>query len=316
MSTFAEEQKRVLGAALSVDGWDGAGATAEPAIPVLASPSWRGVDGAPWRVRREDGATLFVKAMDADAALTIDVACAFEAARRAADLGIGPAVHLADPETGMLVMEDLRAGWSTGTLERLLDPATVDRVAEARAAFQAGPPLLRTVGVFDEIERFYADATAAEADLPADAGWLVAELRFAGAAIAEIDAPAVPIHGDGNVSNVMIADDGAVRLVDWDRATTADPLEDLGSFLNEAFDQEPEARDAFARLTGGFDERAFNRARLYGIADDLRWGLLGTLVAAKSRRDTFEFHKFASWRFVRCRMAAREPRFNEMLRRL
>ncbi|MER8376742.1 hypothetical protein [Mesorhizobium sp. M1409] len=69
-------------------------------------------------------------------------------------------------------------------------------------------------------------------------------------------------------------------------------------------------------MTGGFDERAFNRAWLYGIADDLRWGLIGALVAAKSSRDTHEFYKFASWRFLRCRMALRDPRFGQALRRI
>ena len=37
-------------------------------------------------------------------------------------------------------------------------------------------------GVFDEIEHFYAAATAAKAQLPSDAEWLVEELRFAAAA--------------------------------------------------------------------------------------------------------------------------------------
>jgi hypothetical protein len=84
----------------------------------------------------------------------------------------------------------------------------------------------------------------------------------------------------------------------------------------EAFAQEPEAREAFSRNAGGFDERAFSRARIYGVADDLRWGLIGAVLAARSARNTFEFYKFASWRFVRCRMTVREPRFGEMLRRI
>ena len=109
---------------------------------------------------------------------------------------------------------------------------------------------------------------------------------------------------------------GEVRLIDWDRATTTDPLEDLGSFLVEAFAQEPEARDAFVRSTGTFEVTAFHRARIYGVADDLRWGLIGALLAARSARNTLEFYKFASWRLVRCRMAVREPRFGEMLRRI
>ena len=50
--------------------------------------------------------------------------------------------------------------------------------------------------------------------------------------------------------------------------------------------------------------------------ETLRWGLIGAVLAARSARNTFEFYKFASWRFVRCRMTVREPRFGEMLRRI
>ncbi|WP_246791376.1 phosphotransferase [Bradyrhizobium commune] len=289
----------------------------EPAIPVLASPSWRGVDGFPWRATRKGSdESIFIKRMDRDAELYIDVACAFESAQRASDLGIGPKVLLADAKAGHLVMEDLNRGWRVGTLERMLEPKIVDAVIAARRLFQTGQPLPRRKSVFDEIEDFYTAAMAANAQLPLDAEWMVKELRFAADAFGELDITPVPIHGDGNVSNILISDAGEIRLIDWDRATTADPLEDIGSFLVEAFAQEPEARDAFIRNAGAFEEGAFNRARIYGVADDLRWGLIGALLAARSARNTLEFYKFASWRFVRCRMAVREPRFGEMLRRL
>ncbi|WP_431202494.1 phosphotransferase [Bradyrhizobium betae] len=289
----------------------------EPAIPILASPSWRGVDGFPWRATRKGGGeSIFIKAMDRDAELYIDVACAFEAAQRASDLGIGPKVLMADSDAGLLVMEDLNQGWRVGTLERMLEPKIVDAVIAARRLFQTGQALSRRKSVFDEIEQFYAAATDANAQLPSDAEWMVKELRFAADAFGKLDITPVPIHGDGNVSNILISDAGEVRLIDWDRATTADPLEDFGSFLVEAFAQEPEARDAFIRNTGAFEEGPFNRARIYGVADDLRWGLIGALLAAKSARNTLEFYKFASWRFVRCRMVVREPRFGEMLRRI
>ena len=302
---------------MSLPGWGSGDIVIEPAIAVLASPSWRGVDGSPWRaVKKSGGESLFIKLMDRDATFYIDVPCGFEAAKRASDLGIGPKVMLADVETGVLVMEDLNQGWRVGTLERMLEPAIVDAVIAARQLFQTGKPLPRRDSVFDEIERFYAAAVAAKAQLPTDAEWLVEELRFAAAVVQGIAVTLVPIHGDGNVSNIMISDAGEIRLVDWDRATTADPLEDFGSFLVEAFAQEPEARDAFVRNTGTFDEAAFNRARLYGVADDLRWGLIGALLAAKSPRNTLEFYKFASWRFLRCRMAVREPRFGEVVRRI
>jgi hypothetical protein len=289
----------------------------EPAIPILASPSWRGVDGFPWRAtKKSNGESIFIKVMDRDAELYIDVPCAFEAARRASDLGIGPRVMLADIQAGVLIMEDLNHGWRVGTQEQMLEPAIVDAVIAARRLFQAGKPLPRRKSVFDEIEHFYSAVVSAKAQIPVDAEWLVEELRFAAAAFQGLDITPAPIHGDGNVSNILISDAGEVRLIDWDRATMADPLEDLGSFLVEAFAQEPEARDAFIRNTDALDKAAFNWARIYGVADDLRWGLIGALLAAKSARNTLEFYKFASWRFLRCRMAVREPRFGEALRRM
>jgi hypothetical protein len=317
MSQFEQETAKIRDSAATLPGWGSADITIEPAIPILASPSWRGVDGFPWRaVNKSNGESIFVKMMDPDAKLYIDVSCAFEAAQRASDLGIGPKVMLSDAQSGLLMMEDLNQGWRVGTLERMLDPKIVDAVIAARRLFQAGKPLSKSKSVFDEIEHFYAAVVAAEAQIPVDTEWLVEELRFAAAAFRGLDITPVPIHGDGNVSNILISDAGEVRLIDWDRATTADPLEDIGSFLNEAFEQEPEACNAFVRNTGKFDEAAFNRARIYGIADDLRWGLIGALLAAESARNTLEFYKFACWRFLRCRMAVREPRFGEVVRRI
>ena len=124
----------------------------------------------------------------------------------------------------------------------------------------------------------------------------------------------MPAHGDGNVSNVLIAEDGSVLLVDWDRAGDMDPFEDLGSLLAELAPQEPEARALFERWHGSMDEGLLSRAMLYGAADDLRWGLIAATLAATSPRTSLEFLKFASWRFLRCRMAVRDPRFPERVR--
>jgi hypothetical protein len=48
--------------------------------------------------------------------------------------------------------------------------------------------------------------------------------------------------------------------------------------------------------------RLFNRARLYGVADDVRWGLIGAILAATSPRTDLEFLKYADWRFLRARL--------------
>ena len=317
MSDTETERGRVEAAIGALAGWAGRSPTIEAATIVMASPSWRGVDGTPWRVRDEQtGESLIVKIMHEDSTLYIDTACSFSAARQAAQAGLGPRVVHADLETGVLVMEDLNDGWRTGTLELLLDPKIRDGVIAARQAFHKAPALSRSVSVFHEIDRFDVDARAARAYLPADIDWLVENARMAGDAIKASGIDLVPAHGDGNVSNVLVGPDKQIRLIDWDRAGNMDAFEDFGSFLAEAYPFDAEAQEAFEVFHGRLDERLFNRARLYGLADDLRWGLIGAMLAAKSPRTKVEFLKFADWRFLRCRMGLRDPRFAERLRRV
>jgi hypothetical protein len=316
MDAADAEQLRALTAVAAVAGWQDRSPTFETAFPVLASPGWHGVDGLHWRVTDPaSGARLHVKAMHADAAHYIDVETSIAAARAASALGIGPRVLAADPATGTLVMECLD-GWRAGTLDRLHDPAIRAGIIAARRAFHTTAKLPRTVGVFEDIARFATAARAHPARLPADIDWLLDNARDAGDAIAATGFDLVPAHGDGTASNVLIGPDGGVRLVDWDRAGNMDPFADLGSFLVEACAQEPEARAVFIEWHGKPDEKLFNRAMLYGVADDLRWGLIGALLAAVSTRPTLEFLKYANWRFLRCRMAMRDPRFTERCRSL
>lgn len=289
------------------------GATIEPAFAVLASPGWHGVDGLHWRAV-VDGQPLHIKSMHPDAAGYVDVPCAFRAAQAAADLGVGPALLAVDPKAGVLVMADVSATHRTGTLDRTHPDAVLGSIIAAKQAFQRGPALGRPSDAFAEVERFAGAARAAGASLPQDIAWLLASIAEAGAAIAACGRDSVPAHGDGNVSNVLIAEDGSVLLVDWDRAGDMDPFEDLGSLLAELAPQEPEARAIFERWHGSMDEGLFARANLYGAADDLRWGLIAATLAATSPRTSLEFLKFANWRFLRCRMAVRDPRFPERVR--
>ena len=82
-----------------VPGWEDRPVVVEAAIPVLASPSWRGVDGAPLVARdTETGATLFVKHLHEDTGFYIEPDHAFEAARIAGETGVGPRVLVADAQ--------------------------------------------------------------------------------------------------------------------------------------------------------------------------------------------------------------------------
>lgn len=320
MSEIDQDRSRALTAATAA--WAGLTADAapgqivlEPAFAVLASPGWHGVDGVHFKAILPDGSRRHVKAMHADARHYVDIPAAFAAARQAALAGIGPVVELADAGQGTLVMPD-HADYRAGTLDKLRDPAICERVLRQRQAFHKTGRLGRAVSVFDEIRRFHDACRQAEAALPPDIAWLLDNLLDAEKAILASGVDLVPAHGDGNASNFMLGPDQQVLLVDYDRAADMDPFADLGSFMVEAAQQEPEARDLFVLAHGGMDEALFARTMLYGTADHLRWGLIGTLLARVSTRPSLEFLKYAGWRLFHCRQAVRDPRFAERVRRV
>ncbi|MFO1067943.1 MAG: phosphotransferase [Geminicoccaceae bacterium] len=290
--------------------------TPATAFPVLASPGWHGVDGLHYRATVA-GQGCHIKVLHTDAAFYADAAVAVAAARAAAQLGIGPDVLAADAGLGVLVTADVSGERQVGTLDRI-DPADVRAsIIAARKAFQAGAPKLgRPVDAFADVVALAAKAAEVGARVPQDIDWLLASVAEAAAAVSACGRDSVPAHGDGNASNVLVGKDGSVLLVDWDRAGDMDPFEDLGSLIVEMAAQEPEARAIFEAWHGSMDEGLFARTQLYGIADDLRWGLIAAILAATSPRTTLEFLKFANWRFLRCRMALRDPRYSERLRRV
>ena len=110
--------------------------------------------------------------------------------------------------------------------------------------------------------------------------------------------------------------DSAMTAASPVMAANMDPFEDLGGFLVEAHAFDLEAQETFEMFHGHLDARLFNRARLYGVADDLRWGLIGAILAKTSARTDLEFLKYADWRFLRARFAMRDPRFEERVRKV
>ena len=286
---------------------------ANPLI-VLASPAWRGIEGDIWRAEA-GGRAVIVKHYHPDSGFYVPVGAALAAARVAGALGVAPALLASSEPDGIGVFECLPAEWRAGGLHDVVSPAIRAATIAAKKAIQAGPRLPRTVSIFDEIDALagiVADGRiACHRHLPV----FLELMAAARAKIAAQGTDILPCHRDGNTANLMIGPGNAVRLVDFDLAANCDPYEDLGCYLIEFFDCEPEARAGFEEWTGGFDEGLFQRAMLYGMADDLRWGLIGSIMAARSPRRMLEFAKYASWRFMRLETMALSSRAGDRLRR-
>ncbi|MEZ5904281.1 MAG: phosphotransferase [Geminicoccaceae bacterium] len=294
----------------TVPGWAGREPTLRPGVAPVASPMNQGVDATSLRAwDAATGESLWVKIADPDAALFADPASVVAAAREAGTpFGVGPEVVAADPLTGDLVMRDLAGSHRTATLNCSPSPPSAMPCSPPCGPSRPGPLCRGRWASSTTSRACLRPAQRASPCRPTMPGSTTSAPRPRPSGP---PADTVPAHGDGNASNVMIDEAGGVLLVDFDLAANRDPFEDLGSFLVEANTFDPAARESFEAFHGRFDERLFNRSRLYGVADDLRWGLIGAILARTSARTDLEFLKYAEWRFLRCRMAMRDQRFEE-----
>lgn len=299
--------------------WSGGDLVVE-AGPTMASPSWWGADSRRYSVRAPEpdprcGTTGFVKVMEPHTRAYVDTAAAFAAAAAAGAAEIAPAVRFSDAAAGVLVTADYTGACHTATLDLFHSPEAVERLVALRRAVHDLPAFDRVASVFDDVRTALAAARAARAQLPPDLDWMLRGLRSVEEAIAAAGVDPVPVHGDANVSNVLALDSGELLLVDFDCAAMADPLQDLGCLLAELAPLDGEARVLFEMSWGSWDCALFERARLYGIADHVRWGLIGAYCDA-ARPGTEEYSKFSDWQFLRARAGLRDPRFDDRIRTL
>ncbi|MGJ8515611.1 phosphotransferase [Carnimonas bestiolae] len=268
----------------------------------LASPSWRGVDAEIIRAERGEQAVM-IKAWLPDTRFYIDTDHASRVTCAAAEHRLAPAVHEYAAEYPALVMEALGDEWRVARLE------DVDESGTREAIFAAFKSLERLTtrphcqwgcaAVDHQLGELLPQAASA-GRFPATqlAHWRDFVAR-ATAAIRAVGVDQRLIHGDANLSNLMLHDNGSVRLLDFDMAGLADPFQQLGCCLMEYCDSEATAREAFEQWCGYFDEREYQRAMVYAMLDDLRWGLIAQCLSDLSPRRYQEFGKYASWRLWR-----------------
>ncbi len=294
--------------------WEGAAFSVTPAPAPIASPMHRGID-AEAAVVSSRGQSWLVKRYHADmlAPPGIDLAIAARASRQAAGAGVAPALCHADPAAGVLVFEYLAAPWREARLDALAEPDTMAAVIAATRRFHATPRLGRRLDPFAALR---AEHDAAGGCLPDDAAWLLEQAADIEGAIAASGQDSVPCRGTGLASDLMLGEGGAMMLLDFDHAGDGDPWYDCGILLTEAFAFEAPMREAVEQWAGRCDEALLARCQLYGIVDDVLWGLRMLRLAQASPRTGVEFFKYGQWRLLRARMNLRRWSYEAKLRSL
>ena len=282
-------------------------------LTVLASPAWRGVEGDVWLARLADKSVI-LKHYHLDTGFYVNPANAIAAAREAGRLGVGPKVLGAWQAEGLVAFEQLGSPWVAGGLHHATDRDLRSKIIEQKKTFQMNAALKNTISIFDEIARFHAITEKEGVATHNDIIPFIEFAKEAEAKIGSLGADVKPCHRDGNTANLMVHPDKDIKLIDFDLAGQCDPFEDVGAFLVEFFENDADARAGFEEWHGSVNEGLFQRSMIYGLLDDLRWGLIGAIMGARSGRTNLEFTKYAAWRFMRLQAQAKRSDANDRIR--
>lgn len=241
--------------------------------------------------------------------LGIDRANESEAARRAAELGIGPAIIATLPEIGTLVTAFVPG--------RHLDPEPFTRrlaqVVELLHAFHDSGPLDGAFPIHRVVEWHARDAAAHGAIAPSAYGRLHEQSLRIEAAFTQASLPLVPCHNDLLPGNVLF-DDAKDRawLLDFEYAGMNDRFFDLGNLsVNCAFDASAD-HELLRLYFGEATPQRWARLQLMKVMSEFREGMWAVVQQAISTLDT-DFVSYANDRLGNCERLAAQPEFEQWL---
>ncbi len=239
--------------------------------------------------------------------LGIDRAYEAEAAQRAAELGIGPAVLGMLEGVGTLVTElvDGHHLEPTPFSERLGD------VVDLIHRFHDSGPLGGAFPIHRVVEWHARDASARGVMAPKAYERLHQQSRRIESAFGRSPTPLVPCHNDLLPGNVLFAED-RVWLLDFEYAGMNDVFFDLGNLsVNSELGHEAEER-LLTLYFGQITKSSWARLQLMKMMSEFREGMWAVVQQAISTLDT-DFVSYANDRLGNCERLASRPEFEGWL---
>jgi thiamine kinase-like enzyme len=235
--------------------------------------------------------------------LGIDRRVEYEAALAAAAVGVGPeVVQFVEPE-GYLVTRYIEG--EIVPPERIREPASIRRVAQALRAVHNGPSLPARFISFRVVEDYRTVAFAHGAEVPPSYAWARQVARRVERARGAF--PERPCHND--LLNANLIDDGTrIRIVDWEYAGMGDVFFDLANFsVNNGLEREEREvlLEAYFGTVRPADERALE---LMVFMSDFREAMWAVVQGAVSQLD-FDFATYTAEHVERMEATAASPAF-------
>jgi thiamine kinase-like enzyme len=297
-------------------------ASTDPALDaaIRAIPSWEGktLEIVPIEVGRTNrnfrvtvgGEPFFLRLSGKDTELLgIDRQAEQDAARAAADAGVGPEVFAYLPELDCLVTRWIDAEpLSEGDLERdeVLRP-----VVEAIKAIHAGPALSWSFDPFRIVEDYRRVSEERGVVVPSAFDPAHETASRIEAAFASNPMPLRPCHNDLLEANFLLRE-GHVWVVDHEYAGNGDPFFDLGNLsINNALSDKAQER-LLALYFGGPTDAHRARLKLMRIMSDFREAMWGVVQQGLSTLD-IDYVEYATKHFDRLSTTMADLSFDDWL---
>ncbi|WP_346395322.1 phosphotransferase family protein [Pseudomonas syringae] len=311
--SYADDLTKRLRSALTSCGF-AADAGIENVTQGVASPSRLSTEWAGFRVSSAQGG-CYAKVLHADMAPLIDFDTVAQASDCAGRSAAAPRLLGADQANGVLIFEDLGVDWRAARLDDLLAPGRLQALWALKRQVHAGPVPDVVRSPIADIERLRAVCERDNVALPAEHQWIDRCVDMAWQSLQSRSVQAVPLHGDGVSSNVMVSSEGQLRLVDFDYGGCMDPWYDVAITLNELYSFERQWREGIGAWAGQCLEIDYAVCRLYALINDWYWTLWGLWAGTTSLR-SLEFSKVGQWTLLRCRQCVQDPRLEGWMRQV
>ena len=255
------------------------------------------------------GETFVLRIGGKDTALLgIDREAEHAATSIAADLEIGPEVAAFLEPDGYLVTRFVEG--SPLPVEDVRRAETLRRVAGTLRRLHDGPSFPSRFDSFRVVEAYLATAASRGVATPRE----YAHAKQTADEIERVRGPQreCPCHNDLLNAN-FIAQDGDVRIVDWEYAGMGDRFFDLANFSvnHELTDDQNE--ELLTAYFGELAEADVHALRLMRFMSDFREAMWGVVQQGLSELD-FDFAGYAGEHFARLERTAADPAFRELLK--
>lgn len=272
--------------------------TVEKDFTVSASPSWQGVS-ASQQVIEHQGSHVLVETIHEDLLSFLNFDTLLTVSTQCGDLGVAPKILDSDLSQRKIALQYEGPQWRAAGLHDLSREEVRKNIILLKKQIQTSLQIKHVNRTFELIETLSEHIKSDEILCPKQIEQWQKFAKHAKQKLYDRDFQLVPCHLDGNISNVLINAQNEVKFSHFEFTALADPLQDLGCYLIEVYELKEDAKQGYIEWFGEFDLEKFELAWLYGMLDDLKWGLIAIHLSSQSQRKSLEFGKYASWRFLR-----------------